>query len=182
MKTKKNAKKAGVLVAIISFVLLGTLGVSMLDWSEPVSAKPELPEDHLFIEETYLLKTGETNTTVNVTCTPYLTNIWDEESGEIKIIAYVVKTSNNIADFKNTVEIGEIPADSTSELEIPIILSADTFRVDMLIFENGKLVLKGSFTITAEQKVEYDEEGFIASQSWKLKNSKCDFVRVEYDH
>lgn len=180
MKTNKNVKKAGALVAIIAIVLTGTLGITLLDWSEPVSANPQLPEEHLFVEATYLLKTGETNTTVNVTCTPYMTNIWDEESGEIKIIAYVVKTSNNIADYKNTVEIGKIKGDATAELEIPIVLSSDRFRVDMLIFEDGKLVLKGSTTITAEQKFRYDPEGIVISQYWDLQNSDCDFVKVTH--
>jgi len=181
MKNNKKAKKAGALALIIILGSIGTLGVMFLDLSEQVSAKKELPEDHLFVEDTYLLKTGETNETVNVTCTPYMTNIWDEDSGNIKVIAYVVKTSNKIADFKNTVEIGKIKADTTAELEIPIILSADTFRVDMLVFENDKMVLKGSFSITAEQKFYYSKEGDITRQEWELQNSKCDFIQIAYD-
>jgi len=180
MEMNKKTKKAGVIIGTLSVIAIVVFGAFLAVMNKPIAAEPQLPEDHLFIEETYLLKTGETNKTVNVTCTPYLTNIWEKESGEIKIIAYVVKTSNNIADYKNTVEMGKIPADSTAELEVPIVLSANTYRVDMLIFEDGKLVLKGSLTIKAQQRFRYDEKGNLTGQDWDLENSVCSFAKVTH--
>jgi hypothetical protein len=179
MEMNKKTKKAGVIIGTLSIIAIVVLGAFLAVMNKPIVAE-QLPEDHLFIEKTYLLKTGETNKTVNVTCTPYLTNIWKKESGEMKIIAYVVKTSNNIADYKNTVEIGKIPTDSTAELEVPIVLSANTYRVDMLIFEDGKLVLEGSLTIKAQQTFEYDAKGNITAYVWALENSVCSFVPVEH--
>jgi hypothetical protein len=181
MTMSKKAKKAGVLSGVaVSISVLICVGVFLGSMDEPVTAKPVKADEHLFVEETYLLKTGETNETVNVTCTPYITNTWDEDSGDIKIIAYIVKTNNNIADYKNTVEIGKINADTTAEIEIPVILSENTYRVDMLIFENEKLVLKGSLTIIATQHFIYDMEGNILSQNWSLKNSACDFEQISH--
>ena len=177
----KKTKKAGVIIGTLSAIAIVVFGAFLAVMNKPIAAEPQLPEDHLFIEETYLLKTGETNKTVNVTCTPYLTNIWKKESGEIKIIAYVVKTSNNVADYKNTAEMGKISADSTAELKVPIVLSANTYRVDMLIFEDGKLVLKGSLTITAQQIFEYDAEGRSTLKGWDLENSACGFTTVTHD-
>ena len=180
MKTNKNVKKAGVLVAILSIVLLGTLGISLLDLSEPVSAKPELPEDHLFIDATFLLKTDETNESVFINVDLYLTNIWDIASGEIKATAYVIETDNNFAVNKSTVEIGKIKAKSTSEIGIPVKLSNNSYKVEILLFEDGLLVLKGELTISAHPLYSWEEIEHESGleQVWILKNSKADFIRV----
>ena len=181
MTISKKAKKAGILSgAVLSILVLVCTGVFLGIMNEPIEAVSEKPEDHLFIEDTYLLKTDETNKTVSVTCTPYMTNIWEEDSGDIKVIAYVVKTSNKIADFKNTVEFGKISGDTTAELEIPIVLTADNFKVDLLIFEDEKLVLKGTFTIKAEQKFRYDPEGLVNDSYWELDNSECVISLVQH--
>ena len=181
MKLKPKTKKAGIFAGSLFVIMIAVFSVFATGIFEPSSAEPQLPEEHLFVEEIYLLKTEETNETVSVTCTPYLTNIWDEESGDIKIIAYVVKKSNNIADCKNTVEIGKISADSTAELEVPIVLSGDTYKIDMLIFEDGKLVLKGSLTIKAVVELKtmykYDGNGTVIDEylegDWTLS---CDYA------
>ena len=180
MEMSKKTKKAGVLagIRVIIIVILGIFLPGLFQQSEAVTV---YPEDHLFVESTYLLKTSETNETVNVTCTPYLTNIWEKESGNIKIIVYVVQTSNNVADYKNTLEYGKILADSTAELEIPIVLSENSYKIDMLIFENGKLVLKGSLTLRAYQNFIYDESGVLTDQYWTLENTYNGFEKVSHE-
>jgi len=190
MKLKPRTKKAGIFAVSLFVIMIAVFGVFATGIFEPSSAEP-LPDEHLFVEEIYLLKTEETNDTVSVTCTPYLTNIWDEESGDIKIIAYVIKKSNNIADCKNTVEIGKISADSTAELEIPIVLSDDSYNVDMLIFEDGKLVLKGSLTIKAVVELKtmfkYGNEGEVIDEYieelWTLTcdGDASDFHQVSHN-
>ena len=142
MKINKKTKKAGAFIATVTtliLILFGLLGTGLL-------AQPDFPNAHLSVDATYLLKTSETNDTVNVTCIPYLTNIWEKESGEITVTAYVIEMNNNLAVYKNTVDIGKIPADSTAEIEIPVVLSNNSYKVDILIFENGKLVIKGKLT------------------------------------
>ena len=189
MKINQKTKKASIFAGILSIVVISIFAMSVIGFFEPSKAEPQRPENHLFVEEIYLLKTGETNKTVNVTCTPYLTNIWDQESGEIKIIAYVVKESNNVADCKNTVEIGKIAADSTAELEVPIVLSGDTYRVDMLIFEDGKLVLKGSLTLKATSRIittygdgdDVNKSAPYVSWDIECEGTADDFYRVSHN-
>jgi len=189
MKLKPKTKKAGIFAVSLFVIMIAVLSVFATGIFEPSSAEPQLPEEHLFVEEIYLLKTEETNETVSVTCTPYLTNIWDEESGDIEIIAYVVKESNNVADCKNTVEIGKIAADSTAELEVPVVLSGDTYRVDMLIFEDGKLVLKGSLTLKATSRIITTHSGgndvnkSVPYVSWDIEceGTADNFYRVNHD-
>ena len=97
------------------------------------------------------------------------TNIWEEKSGEITAIAYVIESNTNLAIYKNTVDIGKISADSTAEIEIPVVLSNNSYKVDILIFEDGKLVLKGKLTINAYPVYIWDELNRNYQQQWNTR-------------
>ena len=182
MDVSKKTKKAGALTAtvtvlIIVFAGLFTLGIFGSE------AEPVFPDEHLFVDATYLLKTSETNDSVNVTCTLYLTNIWEKESGDIKAIAYVIETTDNLAVYKNTVTIGTIAADSTAEIEIPIVLSNNSYKVEILLFENEKLVIKGAITISAYPLYLWDEVTHGMEQQWQITNEGYDFKNIRmYPH
>ena len=178
MKISKKIKKAGIMVATLCIVLAISLGIFGTELLKPGTAQNDFPLEHLFVDATYLLKTDETNETVNVTCTLYLTNIWEKESGDIKVIAYVIETSNNLAVYKNTVEIGKIAANSTAEIELPVALSNNSYKVDILIFENGKLVIKGQLTISAYPVYLWDEVDHVGKQVWNILNSTGDFRQI----
>lgn len=178
MVMSKKTKKAGMFVATVSIIIVLLVGVFGTGLFDTGIAQPTFPHEHLFVDATYLLKTDETNDTVNVSCTLYLTNIWERESGEIKAIAYVIETSNNLAVYKNTVEIGEIPANSTAEIEVPIVLSNNSYKVEILIFESGKLVLKGKITISAYPIYDWEEIRHGIAQKWELTNTVYDFEQV----
>jgi len=181
MEMKIKTKKAGVLItaiAAIVIILVGLFATGIMG-SE---AKPVFPEEHLFVDATYLLKTSETNDTVNVTCNLYLTNIWKKESGNIKTTAYVIETSDNLAVYKNTVTIGEIGADSTAEIEIPIVLSNNSYKVEILVFENEKLVIKGIVTISAYPIYSWDDISHSVQQQWEISNAGYDFKAIRSNY
>lgn len=177
MENKTNMKKAGALVAVITGIVLILVGLYA---TGVFNSQAELvfPEDHLFVDATYLLKTDETNDTVNVTCTLYLTNIWKKESGSIKTTAYVIETKDNLAVYKNTVSTGEIASDSTAEIELPLVLSNNSYKVEILLFENGKLVIKGTITISAYPVYFWDDVDHRAYQQWEISNNGYDFKTI----
>ena len=134
MKLGKNAKKAGALLVIVVIIVVGIFGALASGlFDEPVQAKPSFPIDHLSIDASYLLKTGETNDSVNVSCDLFMTNIWERESGLIKATAYVSESNSNFAVFKSTGEFGAIKANSTMELNIPVKFSDNSYKVEILI-------------------------------------------------
>jgi len=178
MEISKKTKKAGMFVTTLSIIIIVLFGAFATEILKTSTAQPTFPNEHLFVDATYLLKTDETNDTVNVTCTLYLTNVWEKESGEIKVIAYVIETSDNLAIYKNTVEVGIILANSTAEIEVPIVLSNNSYKVEILIFENGKLVLKGKLTISAYPVYLWDEITHSSRQVWNLKNTMYDFEQI----
>ena len=179
MKLSKKTKKAGALTGILVIIIV-MLGIFLPGLLEPTVAVTAFPVEHLFVDTTYLLKTDETNDTVNVTCDLYLTNIWEKESGEIKAIAYIIEIKNNFAIFKTDVEIGLINADSTAEIEIPVVLSNNSYKVDVLLFEDGKLVIKGELTISAHPIYSWEdiERGKVEEQEWYVYNSATDFYQI----
>ena len=146
----------------------------------PTIALPNYPDEHLFVDETVLLKTDETNDTVNVTCILFLTNIWEKNSEELKGIAYVIETENNFAISETEVEIGVVEADATTKIDIPVILSNNSYKVKVLLFENGKLVIKGKLTISAYPIYSWEEikRGDVEHQEWYVKNSEIDFYQI----
>ena len=175
MTMSRKTKKAGALVTAVLITMIVLAGVfssgmfkeSFIAQSHPVENEPDFPNEHLFIDATFLLKTNETNESVNITTNIYLTNIWEKESGEIKAIAYVIESSNNFAVYKNTVEIGIINANSTAEIEIPIVLSNSSYKVEILLFEKEKLVIKGTLTISAYPVYTWDDVDHSTGQKYK---------------
>ena len=90
----------------------------------------------------------------------------------------MIETSDNLAVYKNTVTIGSIAADSTAEIEIPLILSNNSYKVEILIFENEKLVIKGVITISAYPIYSWDEIAHGAEQQWAIINDVSKFENV----
>ena len=162
-----KTKKAGALTAIamISLIILaalfssGILKKSTRADSQPVDDMPDFPADHLFIDASFLLKTGETNESVNISCDLFITNIWEKQSGEIKATAYVSPKNNNLAVFKSTVEFGVIEANSTKELNIPVKFKDNSYKVEILLFESNKLTKKVTLSVTTYQNYYYDLGG-----------------------
>ncbi len=172
MNLKKKTKKAGVVIGTSVIIVIIMFGAMKTLLQEPVTAQQKYPAEHLFVDATYLLKTQETNESVEVVCTPYLTNIWEKESGNIHVIGYVLETHNNLAVFKNRVEVGKIDRNATVEIEIPLLLSNNSYRVELLFFENNKLVIKGQLTISAYPNYYYDEISHEKSVGWQLENTQ----------
>jgi len=192
MTMSRKTKKAGALVTAVLITMIVLAGVfssgmfkeSFIAQSHPVENEPDFPNEHLFIDATFLLKTNETNESVNITTNIYLTNIWEKESGEIKAIAYVIESSNNFAVYKNTVEIGIINANSTAEIEIPIVLSNSSYKVEILLFEKEKLVIKGTLTINAYPVYTWDDVDHSPGQKvqrlkgWTVVNTYSKFEQI----
>ena len=177
MSISLKTKKAGVIIGVMSIAII-VLGVFLPTLLKPSVAETIYPNEHLFVDKTFLLKTDEKNFTVNLTCDIYLTNIWDKESGDIKAIAYVIETENNFATYKNEVKVGKITKESTTEVDIPIILSNNSYKVEILFFENEKLVLSGELTISAYPRYTWEEIEHGNIQQWGLYNSETKFVKI----
>ena len=179
MKLSKKTKKAGALAGILMIVIV-LLSVFLPGFLKPTVAVVNFPKEHLFVDETILLKTNETNETVDVTCIIYLTNIWEKLSEELKATAYVIETENNFAISEAEVDIGFIGEDATTKVKIPVTLSNNSYKIKVLLFEDGKLVIKGEIIIHAATLYSWEdiEHGVHEKQEWRLYNSGISYFQV----
>jgi len=116
------------------------------------------PKDNILrIDEKYLYKESETNDSVNVSCILYLTNLWNI-SGEVKMIAYVMN-KEGMADYRAEVGVGKIDRNKTVEVKIPLVIKEDDNRIEILIFEDDLLVLKGYINIYVHKIERRDTNG-----------------------
>lgn len=177
MALSKKTKKAGALTGIL-LILIVVLGAFLPGLLEPVSGV-SYPNEHLFVDETILLKTDETNDTVSVTCILHLTNIWEKESYELKAIAYVIETENNFAISETEIDIGIIKSDSTTKVDIPVVFSNNSYKVKVLLFEKDKLVIRGELIISAYPIYSWEEiRREKIDQEWYLYNSYTEFKQI----
>jgi len=154
MKMKKY--KWGI-VAALAVITSMVAAAFMLN---PPPAKAQEPEwkreTKLQVDDVYFLAGEDDNTEDNlipIITTLYLTNAQWYSSGNVKIVAYLLRTNPNIAVDKSTVEIGVIPGSTTKEAGVQMILPGlnTPYDVDFLIFENDLLVLRGQGNIEVVQ-------------------------------
>ena len=158
---KKMAKVGlmfGAIGAIAIFILLSIVV------NEGAATSPSI-DGQILIDGHYLLKESATNETLNVTCILYLTNRWNK-SGDISIVAYVID-SKGLAEYRTSIEVGNIDMDKTEEVSIPIVLRENSRKINILIFEDGLLKMKGYIYVD----VFYNSNPYIYKE-------RCDLVKA----
>jgi len=134
---KKVAKICLAMVVVGAIVGLAVFGMVVNRSTATLPGR----DNHISIDAYYLLKESATNKTLNITCILYLTNRWNK-SGDIEIVAYVMDWKG-LAQHKTDIEIGSIDTNKTEEVVIPLVLRKDSRKIDVLIFEDGLLKMKG---------------------------------------
>jgi len=154
MKMKKY--KWGIVAALA--VIASMVAAAFMSNPPPTEAQePEWKrETKLQVDDVYFLAGEDENTEDNfipIITTLYLTNAQWNSSGNVKIVAYLLRTNPNIAVDKSTVEIGVILGSTTKEAGVQMILPGlnTSYDVDFLIFENDLLVLRGQGNIEVVQ-------------------------------
>lgn len=110
-------------------------------------SEAEIKENKLSVDAMYLLKRNETKEHVNATAIIYLTNL-HAESGEIKIIVYLMERWKGVAIDKRELEIGKLQKDKTEEIQIDVQMENKSYDLEILVFENDLLKIKGSGEVT----------------------------------
>ncbi len=78
----------------------------------------------------------------------FLTNEGKGDIDEVRIRAFAVETDSNLARDEDSVTMGNILGKTTSEGELFIsVPNNDSYRIELLVFEDGKLTIRGSGTV-----------------------------------
>ncbi|MCD6171394.1 MAG: hypothetical protein J7J36_03130 [Thermoplasmata archaeon] len=136
MKAKGVKDEFWKIISIVLIIVIIILAASFY----PSEKKQK--ENKLSVDAMYLLKEGEEKGWVNASAIIYLTNT-GAKSGEIKIITYLIESRNGIAVDKKEIKVGSIEKDKTEEEEIQIQMENSSYNMDVLVFEDGLLKVKG---------------------------------------
>ena len=153
-KVKKSRNKilyliAGLVIAIFIFTA-GTMAIMVSDEIEEQQPPQRIEEPHLYVEDVFFLKsnTRADDASLDLTSTVYITNDGLADAMDVKIIAFPIDEDKNLAMDKTEKKIGRIPVQKTSEAEFVInVPSGARHEVELIIFENGRLLLRGSGSV-----------------------------------
>ncbi len=77
-----------------------------------------------------------------------LTNEGENEIDDVMVRAFVIERDSNLARDEDRAEVGGILGKTTKEADLFIsVPNNDTYRIEILVFEDSKLTLRGSGTI-----------------------------------
>jgi len=125
-------------------VLIGTIIVGYLFFHE----EEEASSGRLKVEEVYFVMTDQDEYVTNMDIIVFITNEGEKTLSEVKVRAFAIETDSNLARDENektlsTVE-GKTTIEGTLNIELP---NNDTYRVELLVFKEGKLSIRGSGTV-----------------------------------
>ena len=147
----KQRKKMPYTLAIIVFSLLVCIVVMSALFSS-VLADEAPKQAYLQVDDVFFVLTDSENglrtDMVNIDVTAFITNKGKLDAKDVEIIAFTVDKNTNLALDKTTFDVGSIPKDKTSSSEFSLSMpNNDSYVIELIIFENGKIALKGSGTL-----------------------------------
>jgi len=104
---------------------------------------------NLEVEEVIMSSHGTLGgTETDLTISVFLTNQGKGAIDDVRVRAFAVERDSNLARDEDAISMGRIEGETSPEGELHITVpNNDTYRIELLVFENGRLTLRGSGTI-----------------------------------
>lgn len=152
---KMEKQKFGIGVTLTTTALV--IAITIISIASPrvvvSSSEPEWSRDtKLQVDTVYVLSGEDDNTEDNstpVVANIYLTNENWKDSGDVKIVAYLLRRNPDIGIGNESTLVGVIEGGVTKEIGVRLVIPDFTtsYDIDFLIFENDLLVLRGQGNI-----------------------------------
>jgi hypothetical protein len=146
-------------LATVAFVLVSrpVILIFSTNTQEPEWAR----ETKLQVDAAYLLTAEDENAEDNIipiVANLYITNAQWNESGDVEIVAYLLRRNPDIGIDKGTLEVGKVRGGTTKEAGVQLVLPDlnTAYDIDFLVFENDLLVLRGEGNIQIVRSVLLD--------------------------
>jgi hypothetical protein len=155
LKKKKNRVLYMIAGLVIGIFILTAGTMAMMVSEELDLGKPpkRIEEPHLYVEDVFFMNNDvrADDEVTDLSTTVYITNDGLADANDVKIIAYPLDTKKNLAHDDTETTIGHIPKQKTSTAEFIISVPAGAkHEVELLIFEDGRLILRGSGSVVTE--------------------------------
>jgi hypothetical protein len=139
------------------FISLGiTMSVILSVVALTIALQPEAEakviEPYLVVEDVYFVVDDQViySSTEDkiITMSVYITNSGKKDASGVSVRAFAIDPDSNLGVDYNEQTIGMIPQDTTGETNIVLsVPQGKTYRIELLVFESGKIVVRGSGTI-----------------------------------
>lgn len=160
-KRRKFEVPAGAVYALLAattLICITVLAVALGGGGEDNSIPPPtVPMSHLMIEDVYFMESEGEGDDMRITI--YMTNDGTRDADNVKAHIWPVIEGKNVATDKEEITFGDIRINETMVGETYIALEEGTLHsVEILVFDSGKLVLKGEARIStdAEEGTQYE--------------------------
>jgi len=142
--TKNYFREHGPWYVITILLLIGTIVAGYYLFSDEESALPS----KLKVEEVYFVMTDQDQQYTDMDILVFITNDGKTSLSEVTVRAFAVETDSNLARDEAIKEMGTVKSQTTVEGTLKIELpNNETYRVELLIFKEGKLAIRGSGTV-----------------------------------
>jgi len=143
-RTNRYLKDHWLWWTITILLLVGTIIVSKISLQE----EEDGPPSQLYVEEVYFVMTDQNEETTYMDIMVFVTNNGDKSLSDVKVRAFAVEIDSNLARDENEKSMGEVKGQTTVEGTLNIALpNNDSYRVELLVFKEGKLSIRGSGTV-----------------------------------
>lgn len=108
----------------------------------------EKKESDLRVEDVQFIMRGADSERSRIEIAVFISNIGNEDVNKLKIRAFTVETGSNLAMDDSSTTLTDVKQQTTVEGKLMVeIPNNDSYRMEMLIFKDDRLVIRGSGTI-----------------------------------
>lgn len=105
-------------------------------------------ESDLQVEEVYFVMERANSESSQIEIIVFISNVGNKDVEELKIRAFTVESGSNLAMDDSSTTINDVKQQTTVEGQLIVdVPNNDTYRMELLIFKDDKLEIRGSGTI-----------------------------------
>jgi hypothetical protein len=84
----------------------------------------------------------------DVTMSAFITNNGKKDAGAVEVRTFAVDSETNLGVDYSQASLGLVPKDTTGEATLTLsVPEGKSYRIELLVFESGKIVVRGSGTV-----------------------------------
>ncbi len=141
-KIAENLKENKILYVTVAILLVLTTITGYFAFTIPVE------DTKLIVDEVYFMRSSQDADATTITLIVFITNNGETSIDNLKVRAFAVEKSSNLAMGEDTVDLGGIAGKKTSEGELVITVpNDDAYRLELLVFENERISIRGAGSI-----------------------------------
>ncbi|MBN1389136.1 MAG: hypothetical protein JXA22_00680 [Candidatus Thermoplasmatota archaeon] len=111
----------------------------------------EKKESDLIVEDVQFIMRGADSERSRIEIAVFISNVGNKDVGNLKIRAFTVETGSNLAMDDSSTTLTDVRQQTTVEGDLMVdIPNNDSYRMELLIFREDRLVIRGSGTIDLE--------------------------------